>query len=134
MWSCTSKCPNFNHLSTLIDTNGFYKCKSLSSSKLYVFEKATKRKQIPCPFSFQGNVLQISWNQEQRPAFRSLVPWLSNPSRDWAVVINKVWLSPNERTKPCVLPTAWKRQAQWDSNNISLFDTQSWACLTFIYF
>lgn len=43
VWSCTSQCPNFNHLSTLIDTNGFYKCKSLSSSKLHVFEKTIAR-------------------------------------------------------------------------------------------
>lgn len=33
VWSCTSQCPNFNHLSALIDTNGFYKCKTLSSNK-----------------------------------------------------------------------------------------------------
>lgn len=44
VWSCTSQCPNFNHLSTLIDTNGFYKCKSLSSSKLHVFEENIERK------------------------------------------------------------------------------------------
>lgn len=120
MRSCTSQCPYFNHLSTLIDTNGFYKCKSLSSSKLHVFEEATEKKQIPCSFSFQGNVFQISWKQGQNLAFQSPVPLLSDPSRDWVVIINKVWLSPNERTKPCVLPTAWKRQTQSDLNHISL--------------
>ena len=120
MRSCTSQCPYFNHLSTLIDTNGFYKCKSLSSSKLHVFEEATEKKQIPCSFSFQGNVFQISWKQGQNLAFQSPVHLLSDPSRDWVVIINKVWLSPNERTKPCVLPTAWKRQTQSDLNHISL--------------
>lgn len=79
VWSCTSQCPNFNHLSTLIYTDGFYKCKSLSSSKLHVFEEAAERKQIPCSFGFQGNVLQISWKQGQSPAFQSPVPLLSNP-------------------------------------------------------
>lgn len=51
--SCTSQCPYFNHLSTLIDTNGFYKCKSLSSSKLHMCLRRPLKKQIPCSFSFQ---------------------------------------------------------------------------------
>lgn len=134
MWSCTSQCPHFNHLSALIDTNGFYKCKSLSSSKLHVLEEAIESKQIPCSFSFQGNALQICWKQGQSLAFQSRVPLLSDPSRHWVVIINKVWLSPNERTKACVLPTAQKRQAQWDLNHFSLLDTKNCMCSTFIYF
>lgn len=42
VWNCTSQCPNLNHLSALIDTNGFYKCKSLSFSKLHAFEENMK--------------------------------------------------------------------------------------------
>jgi hypothetical protein len=124
VWSCTSQCPNFNHLSALIDTNGFYKCKSLSCTKLHVFEEAMKRRQTHCSFSFQGNVLWIAWQHRQDPAFQSPVPLLWDLSRDWVVIINKVWLSPNERIKPRVLPTAWKRQAWWNLNYISLLSTK----------
>ena len=49
--SCPSQCPYFNHLSTLIDTNGFYKCKSLSSSKLHVFEEAIEKSKFPVPLA-----------------------------------------------------------------------------------
>lgn len=71
VWSCTSQCPNLNHLSALIDTNGFYKCKSLSFSKLHVFEGTMKGGKLSLVLSFQGKVLRMPWRQGQGPAFLS---------------------------------------------------------------
>lgn len=58
VWNCTSQCPNLSHLSAWIDTNGFYKCKSLSFSKLHAFEENMKAGKLSLVLQHPGESSQ----------------------------------------------------------------------------